>query len=131
MTSTGTSVPDDPVGESLRGRHGPLGRALGRAATHAPDVATSAMPADPAAADRSDLGRLPGPGAFADTFSHPASPPAGWGPVFVLEGRQVVWPDGGRPGPGPAAAGPRVIELGQAEVSEMLDLVARTRPGPF
>lgn len=64
-------------------------------------------------------------------FSHPASPPAGWKPVFVLEGRQTVWPDGGRPGPDPAAAGPGVIELGKAEVPEMLDLVARTRPGPF
>ncbi|MYX44983.1 GNAT family N-acetyltransferase [Streptomyces sp. SID89] len=135
MTSTDTSdtsVLDDPVGESLRGRHAPLGRTLGRAAAYTPDVATfSAVPADPTAADWSDLARLLGPGAFADMFSCPAPPPAGWEPVFVLEGRQMVWPDGGRPDPEPAATGPDVTELGKADVPEMLDLVALTRPGPF
>ncbi|MEU0244569.1 GNAT family N-acetyltransferase [Streptomyces sp. NPDC006235] len=137
-----TAVLDDPVGESLRGRHAELGRRAGRAATYLPQVATfSAVPAEADAADWADLARLLGPDAFADMFSCPATPPPDWEPVFVLEGRQMIWPAGSRPagsrpaGSWPAgtrpATGPDVVELGEADVPEMLDLAARTRPGPF
>ncbi len=71
-----------------------------------------------------DLAKLLGPGAFADLFSLPATPPAGWEPVFVLEGRQMVW-TGGDP------TSDEVVELGPADVPEMLDLAGRTKPGPF
>ncbi|WP_416529619.1 GNAT family N-acetyltransferase [Streptomyces coelicoflavus] len=125
-------VLDDPVGQSLGARHAPLARRLGRAATYLPDVATfSAVSTDPDAADWADLAELLGPGAFADMFSCPALPPPDWEPVFSLEGRQMIWsgaarPD--RPGSEPAAG---VAELGADSVPEMLDLVARTEPGPF
>jgi ribosomal protein S18 acetylase RimI-like enzyme len=64
-------------------------------------------------------------------FSSPATPPPGWEPVFSLEGRQMIW--SGTPGPGPAAAetAADVVELGADSVPEMLDLAARTQPGPF
>ncbi|SNT36545.1 FR47-like protein [Actinomadura meyerae] len=118
---------DDPVGASLRGHHAHLSRRAGKAATYLPDVATfCAVPADPAASDWADLARLLGPGGFADMFSNPAVPPPDWEPVFVLDGLQMVWPDGAVPETGPA-----VVELGEHDVPEMLDLVARTRPGPF
>ncbi len=125
---------DDPVGASLRGAHAHLGRRAGRAATYLPDVATfSAVPADAGAAEWADLARLLGPDAFADMFSCPAIPPSDWEPVFVLEGRQLIWPGSGRPGPPDAGAdaGVAVVELGPDDVPEMLDLVERTRPGPF
>lgn len=118
---------DDPVGESLRGHHAHLGRRRGRAATYLPDVATfSAVPADPGPADWADLARLLGPGGFADMFSSPAIPPPDWEPVFVLDGLQMLWPDGALPDTDPA-----VVELSERDVPDMLDLVARTRPGPF
>ncbi|GAA4314739.1 GNAT family N-acetyltransferase [Actinomadura luteofluorescens] len=118
-------VLDDPVGESLRGRHAHLARRLGRAATYLPGVSTfSALPADPGPAEWADLARLLGRGELADMFSSPAAPPPDWEPVFVLEGLQMVWPGGGETGTG-------VVELGAEDVPEMLDLVARTRPGPF
>ncbi|MGW3558604.1 GNAT family N-acetyltransferase [Streptomyces sp. NPDC000963] len=124
----GLAVLDDPVGESLRGRHAGLGRRHGRAATYLPEVATfSAMPADADAADWADLARLLGREAFADMFSSPAVPPPGWEPVFVLEGRQMLRSGGGPSG----AVDTGVAELGAADVPEMLDLIARTRPGPF
>jgi ribosomal protein S18 acetylase RimI-like enzyme len=124
---------DDPVGESLRGRHAELGRRAGRAATYLPGVATfSAVPAEADAADWADLARLLGRDAFADMFSCPATPPPDWEPVFVLEGRQMIWPAGSRPAQAhPATGGADVVELGQADVPEMLDLAARTKPGPF
>ncbi|KUL38189.1 acetyltransferase [Streptomyces sp. NRRL F-4489] len=137
MTSATRSSPgddkalDDPVGESLRGHHAGLGRRLGRAATYLPDVASfSAVPADADAADWAGLARLLGPGAFADMFSSPATPPPDWEPVFVLEGRQLIWPGTRHPEP-PATSAPDVVELGPADVPEMLDLIAWTRPGPF
>lgn len=124
----GLAVLDDPVGESLRGRHAELGRRHGKAAAYLPEVATfSSVPADADAAAWADLARLLGRDAFADMFSCAAAPPPDWEPVFVLEGRQMLWSGGGPSG----AADAGVVELGAADVPDMLDLIARTRPGPF
>lgn len=132
MTRADTAVLDDPVGESLRGHHAGLARRLGRAATYVPGVATfSAVSPTADAADWADLARLLGGGEFADMFSCPAVPPPNWEPVFVLEGRQMIWPGGGHPVQDRTDSDTGVVELGAADVPEMLDLVARTRPGPF
>ncbi|MER7485864.1 GNAT family N-acetyltransferase [Streptomyces sp. NPDC126497] len=125
-------VLDDPVGRSLGGRHAHLARRLGRAATYLTDVATfSSVSADPDAEDWGNLARLLGPGAFADMFSCPAVAPANWEPIFSLEGRQMIWPGDGRPGRSGSESNTDVVELGADSVPEMLDLVARTEPGPF
>jgi ribosomal protein S18 acetylase RimI-like enzyme len=123
---------DDPVGQSLRGHHAHLARRLGAAATYEPGVATfSAVPAEPDAQAWADLAKLLGPGEFADMFSCPAVPPPDWEPVFVLEGRQMIW--AGHTGPDPSGAETEsgIVELGAESVPEMLDLIERTRPGPF
>ncbi|WP_149182999.1 GNAT family N-acetyltransferase [Streptomyces sp. TRM49041] len=123
---------DDPVGESLRGHHAHLARRHGRAVTYLPGVATfSAISADSGSAEWADLARLLGRGEFADMFSCPATPPPEWEPVFVLEGRQMIWPGGSLPGRSHAEPETGVVELSAESVPEMLDLVARTRPGPF
>ncbi|MFC9284143.1 GNAT family N-acetyltransferase [Streptomyces collinus] len=136
MTGDDAAVLDDPVGESLRGHHAHLARRVGRAATYLPDVSTfAAVSADPDATDWSDLARLLGRDAFADLFSSPATPPPGWEPVFVLEGRQMTW-SGGAPAPAAAThdaapGGTHIVELGAADVPDMLGLVARAKPGPL
>ncbi|RSS57034.1 GNAT family N-acetyltransferase [Streptomyces sp. WAC01280] len=120
-------VLDDPVGESLRGRHAHLARRVGRAVTYLPDVSTfAAVSTDPDPARWADLTELLGRGEFADMFSCPVLPPSHWEPVFVLEGRQMIRPDGlsGEVDDG-------VVVLGADSVPEMMDLVERTRPGPF
>ncbi|MFF9485515.1 GNAT family N-acetyltransferase [Streptomyces sp. NPDC014676] len=125
-------VLDDPVGQSLGSRHAHLARRLGRAATYLTGVATfSSVPADPGAEGWADLAGLLGPGAFADMFSSPAVPPPTWEPVFRLEGRQMIWSGGDRTDRPRAASDTGVVELGADNVPEMLDLVARTEPGPF
>ncbi|MFH9573822.1 GNAT family N-acetyltransferase [Streptomyces sp. NPDC017454] len=125
-------VLDDPVGQSLGGRHAHLARRLGLAATYLTDVATfSAVSTDPDAKDWADLAELLGPGAFADMFSCPALPPSDWELVFRLEGRQMIWPGGGLPDRPGSESDARVVELDADSVPEMLDLVARTQPGPF
>jgi ribosomal protein S18 acetylase RimI-like enzyme len=132
MRSEDTAVLDDPVGESLRGHHADLARRAGRAATYPPDVATfSAVSPAADAADWADLARLLGRGGFADMFSCRATPPPDWEPVFVLEGRQMVWAGGDRSGQARAATDTDVVELGAADAPEMLGLATRTQPGPF
>ncbi|MFC9683763.1 GNAT family N-acetyltransferase [Streptomyces sp. NPDC056948] len=126
---------DDPVGESLRGNHGHLARRLGRAVTYLPGVATfSAVSAEVDSEGWDDLARLLGRGEFADMFSCPAMPPSDWEPVFVLEGRQMIWAGDSRPDASDASRvepDPAVVELGAGSAPEMLGLVERTRPGPF
>ena len=127
MSNLDATALDDPVGESLRGHHAHLARVLGRAATYLPEVATfSAVTSGPDGQEWADLAKLLGHDAFADLFSQPDTPPPDWAPVFVLAGRQMV-----RTGPSPAADEDGVVELGAADVPAMLDLAARTKPGPF
>ncbi|MGI5218350.1 GNAT family N-acetyltransferase [Nocardia sp. CA-290969] len=121
------TVLDDPVGESLRGHHAHLARRRGRACTYPAEVASfSAVPADPDPGDWADLARLLGSGEFADMFSSTAVPPPDWEPVLTLDGRQMIYTgDTGTDDP----AG--LVELNAADVPDMLDLIARTQPGPF
>jgi ribosomal protein S18 acetylase RimI-like enzyme len=123
------TVLDDPVNASLRGRHAHLARRRGRVVSFASTASTfSAVPRDPGPQDWADLATLLGPGVLADLFSSPVTPPAKWRSVFSVDGLQMV----GGPGRfGADASSPDVVELGEADVPEMLDLVARTRPGPF
>ncbi|MFJ8532352.1 GNAT family N-acetyltransferase [Streptomyces sp. NPDC093591] len=132
ITSGDAAILDDPVGASLRGHHAGFARRLGRAVTYQPGVATfSAVSSTPDAADWADLARLLGRGEFADMFSSPATPPPDWEPVFVLDGRQMIWRGGNRTGQTHAARDTGVVELAAADVPEMLALVGRAEPGPF
>ncbi|MGW0868022.1 MULTISPECIES: GNAT family N-acetyltransferase [Streptomyces] len=125
-------VLDDPVGESLRGHHGHLARRLGKAVTYLPGVATfSAVPVEADPEGWGDLAELLGRGEFADMFSCPALPPSDWEPVFVLEGRQMIWTGDRGPNASRAEPDPDVVQLGEESVPGMLGLVERTRPGPF
>ena len=125
----GTTVLDDPVGESLRGRHASLARRRGRALSYEPSVASfSAVPLGATSDDWADLAALVGPGHLADMFSTSETPPPDWEPVFRLDGFQMVT---GADGLQEAGRDPDVVVLGEADVPEMLELIARTRPGPF
>ncbi len=112
---------DDPVRAALTGPHAGFAVGHGRALRYAPDVAPwAATPRDAAGwADLATLGRV------AWLAGDPIEPPPGWTVERRLPGVQL---DGsGVDG----AADPDAVVLGDADVPEMLDLVARTRPGPF
>jgi ribosomal protein S18 acetylase RimI-like enzyme len=118
---------DDPVRSSLLGGHASFAEGHGRALRYPPDVVPfAALPAGPEPADWADLAALAGPGGRLALAGERATPPDGWQPLWSGEGVQLV-------GAGVAGTEPdaEVIELGAADVPEMLDLTERTKPGPF
>jgi ribosomal protein S18 acetylase RimI-like enzyme len=117
---------DNPLWSALTGPQAPLAQRHGRAARFPVDVspfAAVAEPEDPAA--WADLAALVGPGGVAVVPGAPAQPPDGWESVGTIPGVQM---DGAGLTPAPD---PDAVVLGPDDVPEMLDLVARTRPGPF
>ncbi|TKV60849.1 GNAT family N-acetyltransferase [Nakamurella flava] len=122
----GDPVLDQPVWASLLGVHGRLAERHRRAARYHPDVAgfvALSDPDDPAA--WADLAALVGPGVTVALSGVTAPPPPGWRIGEDLPGVQMVdvsvdkRPD------------PEAIRLTREDVPEILDLVDRTRPGPF
>ncbi|MYY05691.1 GNAT family N-acetyltransferase [Streptomyces sp. ATexAB-D23] len=117
---------DDPVGTALTGPHAHFAERRGRVLRYPPDVTPwVAIPPDPGPADWADVAALAGPGGSVTLTAFRQPPPADWEVSFHAEGVQLV--DAGVA----AAPHPEAVRLGPADVPEMLDLVARTRPGPF
>jgi ribosomal protein S18 acetylase RimI-like enzyme len=115
---------DNPVWSSLTGFHADIAKRAGGAARLPADVGLFVGLSDPADDSAwADLGHLVGD---EDVFvvGVPVVP-AGWDLRITFDGVQLVaTAPFGRPDP-------EVIELGPADVPEMLDLVRRTEPGPF
>ncbi|OLT13149.1 GNAT family N-acetyltransferase [Pseudonocardia sp. CNS-139] len=118
---------DNSVRSALLGAHAPLARTRGRAARYRTDVSPfAALPLDATEDDWADLAALVGPDEeIALTTVAPRPVPASWRQTFALPGVQM---DGSGLD---VAPDPEAVVLGEADVPEMLDLVARTRPGPF
>jgi len=122
-----TATPlDNPAWASLTEAHAHLAVRHGLAARYPHDVApfhALADPADPVA--WLDLAALAAPGAeIAVAGPVPARHP-GWELAGTVDGVQFV-DESLR-----AAADPQADRLGPADVPEILDLIARTEPGPF
>jgi ribosomal protein S18 acetylase RimI-like enzyme len=121
---------DNPLWFALAGPQSHLAVRHGRAARLPADVSPFAavagarLPDDPAPGAWADLAVLAG-SADVVVPGAPAVPPEGWERVDAIAGVQMV--DDGLD----AAPDPEAEVLGRADVPEMLDLVARTRPGPF
>jgi ribosomal protein S18 acetylase RimI-like enzyme len=127
---------DNPAWTALTGPQAHLAERRGCAARYPVDVSPFAAVADPGAvgpdgigapagAGWADLAALVGPGGVAVVPEAPERPPAGWELVGAIPGVQM---DGSG---STAASDPEAVVLGPADVPEMLDLAARTRPGPF
>ncbi|MDR6977926.1 GNAT superfamily N-acetyltransferase [Streptomyces sp. 3330] len=117
---------DNAVWAALDGPHGHLADRVGRAARYPADVydfAALADPGDPAA--WADLLTLVGPGT-AVRVKPVERVPDGWEVIGGGEGVQLTATAAFRAEPAPEA-----VRLGPDDVPEILDLVARTRPGPF
>ncbi|MFF4536832.1 GNAT family N-acetyltransferase [Streptomyces aureus] len=118
-------VLDNPAWAALTGPHAHLAERVGRAARYPGDVspfAALADPDDPRSWD--DLAELVGPGALTPVTGA-RTVPVGWGVEHAGEGVQLT-ATALRSEPAPEA-----VRLGPADVPEILDLIAVTRPGPF
>ncbi|MGW1916208.1 GNAT family N-acetyltransferase [Streptomyces sp. NPDC002076] len=119
-------VLDNPAFASLTGPHARFAERRGRVLRYPVDVSPwLALPDEPDARDWADLAALAGPGAEIPLAGYSGEVPDGWEITFRIEGVQLV--DDGLA----AAPDPEAVRLGPADVPEMLDLVDRTRPGPF
>ncbi|MBD0419000.1 GNAT family N-acetyltransferase [Streptomyces sp. TRM S81-3] len=116
---------DNAAWAALTGPHAHLAERVGRAARYPSDVAVFAALADPAdPAAWADLHRLVGPATDVAVPGADAVP-EGWQTSGGVPGVQLV-DTALRAEPDPEA-----VALGPADVPEILDLIARTRPGPF
>lgn len=136
-TDAAPHVLDNPALASLTGPHAlphsakgvggaPIAEKRGRVLRYPVDVSPwLALPDEPDAGDWADLAALAGPGAEVAIAGFSGGFPPGCEVTLDLAGVQFV--DAG------VDAGPddEAVRLGPADVPEMLDLVARTRPGPF
>lgn len=117
---------DNPTWHSLRTAHTRFAEAVGDAARYEPDVAPfAALTDNPSPACWSDLASLFGAGAELVLVDAPPGIPASWQLLGTTEGVQLTGENLD------VASDPAAIELGPADVPEMLDLVARAKPGPF
>jgi len=117
---------DNPAWAALTGPQAGLAERHGRSARYPTDVspfAALADPADPAA--WRDLAELAGAGAEPLLAAPGLTGQPGWTHAGGASGVQLVG-TGVR-----GAADPEALVLTAADVPEILDLVARTRPGPF
>ncbi len=117
---------DNPVWHALTGPHAPFCRGTSIAVRYDPEVAPFAGMSDHAAGDSwGALGELIGPGAAVLFRGDDLEPPDGWEVPFRLPGLQMV---------ATAPIGepdPAFVRLTNEDVTDMLALVGRTRPGPF
>jgi ribosomal protein S18 acetylase RimI-like enzyme len=124
-----TSGLDNPAWAALLGPHARFAERVGTAARYppavSPFVALPELPERPEEDSWRDLATLVGPGAVALLVGLTTEPPPAWSIVLRAEGVQLV--DEG------VAAAPdlEARRLGADDVTDMLDLVARTKPGPF
>lgn len=114
---------DNPAWWAMTGAQAAYAEVRGQAARYLPDV--SPFVALAGAAGWADLAELVGPGGLAVLAGVSMTPPADWERMDQIPGVQLV--DVSMD----AEPAPEAVRLGVDDVPEMLDLVARTRPGPF
>jgi ribosomal protein S18 acetylase RimI-like enzyme len=131
-------VLDNPAWYALTGSQHHLGTAHGRAARFDPEVSPfGALGPGSAPSAWSDLAALVGPGGTVTLTGDVPHPPPVWSVVNRIDGLQM-WGDGaeGRVGASvgdrmPDDRAHRLMPLTSDDVPEMLELVTRSRPGPF
>jgi ribosomal protein S18 acetylase RimI-like enzyme len=125
-----SDVPDDLIRAALTGPQVRFAASRGRVLRYATNVTPFAsLPVPPTPADWADLAALSGAGTMTALRGREdllATLPGGWDVFFTAPAVMMVATDALKGEPDPEA-----VELGEHDVPEILDLVARTEPGPF
>ena len=116
----------NPVWTALTATQAPFGRRLGGAACFAPEVSVFAGLADNSDPQSwPDLATVVEPDTVVVLVGADTAPPAGWTVEARIDGAQMN-------GAGlQVAPDPEARPLGPDDVPAMIDLVERTKPGPF
>ena len=118
---------DRPILHSLATRHAAFALKHGKALRFTADVSPFAACTDDGTESLHDLAQLAPESGYILLLQAGAAPvPSGTVAVIEAEGVQMV-------AEGPIAAGDTsgIVELGEADAPEMLELAALTNPGPF
>jgi ribosomal protein S18 acetylase RimI-like enzyme len=117
---------DEPIYAALRGPHARFAQVCGRVRRYPADIAPFlALPGSPSQEDWRDAADLVAPGTYAAIRYSGGELPQGWQAIEKFDLVQMT-------GECVTGAGyPEAIALSAADVPEMLELVARTNPGPF
>lgn len=122
----GDPILDNPTWAGLVGHHQRFAQRQGLAARYLSEVSPFVALADTADPQAwQDAAKLLKPGEVFALSGTDVVPPPGWETAWVGDGVQLVDVSLAK------AADPQALDLGIADVPEMLDLVARTNPGPF
>ncbi|MEV3859159.1 GNAT family N-acetyltransferase [Streptomyces sp. NPDC050095] len=117
---------DNPARSALTGPHARFAEKSGRVLRYDPEVTPwLALPDDPTEQDWTDLAAFAGPDGAVPVLGTGLEVPDGWQTVHDIPGVQLV------DVAVDAVPEPEAVRLTTADVPQMLDLVARTRPGPF
>lgn len=117
---------DNPAYASLSGPHAAFAERSGNVLRYRPEISPFiGMPDEPGPGDWAAVAAWVGPGGVAVLPAMHAPFPDDWEVLAMNDGVQLV-AESLEP-----AADPEAVELGPADVPEMLDLVKRTKPGPF
>lgn len=119
-------VLDNAVWHSINGPHRELAEINGSAGRFHPEVTPFAAVRDPTAEAWSDLAQLTRDDRLACLFATKVSVPEGWERLGSVPAVQMI-SDGVVTTPSAFD----VLDLGAADVPEMLELVAEAQPGPF
>ncbi|MEV0775363.1 GNAT family N-acetyltransferase [Streptomyces sp. NPDC050433] len=123
---------DNPVLAGLTGPHAHFAERRGRVLAYRPEVSTwLALPDEPDAADWADAAALVGADGTATLAGANVLPPADWEVTFRVDGVQLIHEPVEPAASVDVVPDEEAVLLGAADVPEMLDLVERTRPGPF
>lgn len=118
-------VLDNPAWSALTGPHAGVAERQGRAARYPLEISPfAALADDPDDAAWMDATRLPGSEAMV-LVAPQLPPPPNWTIRAIVPGIQMLAQDL------EAAPDPAAVRLGPGDVPDMLELIGKTRPGPF
>jgi ribosomal protein S18 acetylase RimI-like enzyme len=122
-------VLDNPTWFALAGPQAAFAERKGRVLRFQPDVSPFyGLPDEPTGQDWADAAALAGPGGSVTLAATWTAFPDGWEPGWGGEGVQLV--ARAEAGHDTAARG-EIVRLGPPDAVEAMELVERTRPGPF
>jgi ribosomal protein S18 acetylase RimI-like enzyme len=126
LTQADEAQLDNPAYAALCGAHAGFAQVRGRARRYPLDVTSFlALPSPPSAQDWQDAAGLVEPGTYAAVGYRSSELPAGWQAARTFDLTQMIEE---RVVPADCS---QALQLGGADVPEMLELVAQTAPGPF